>query len=122
MQSNLGPCEPLTVQTIQSFGLSANQTAIVATLQSVAANPSVDLPPHVVNASLAEPRPFAAVGAFTDYWYPDVTAPGNVELGVHLLYVMEDAKPRLFQVRYAVDGGEGHFSALWNRVMVAPHR
>jgi hypothetical protein len=122
MQSIIGQCQPLTDRAMQSFGLSASQIAIVATLQSIAANPGFDLPPQVVNASLAESRQFAAVGAFSDYWFPDVTTAGNVDLGVHLRYVTEDAKPRLLQMTYAVDGGEGHFSVLWNRALVSPRR
>ena len=122
MQSNIGPCQPLTEQAMRSFGLSASQNAIVATLQSFAKNPGFDLPPQVVNASLAAPRQFAAVGAFSDYWFSDVTDPGNVDLGIHLRYVTEDVKPRLFQMTYAVDGGEGHFSVLWNRAPVLPRR
>jgi hypothetical protein len=122
MQSSLGACQTLTDQAMRSFGLSASQAAIVATLQSFTANPNFDLPPRVVNASLASPKQFAAVGAFTDYWYPDVTDPANVELGVHLIYVKEDAKPRLFAMTYAVDGVEGHFSVLWNRALASPRK
>jgi hypothetical protein len=122
MQSVLGPCEALSDQAMRSFGLSANQAATVATLQSFAATPPVDVPPRLVNASLAAPRQFAAVGAFSDYWFPDVADPANVEVGAHLRYATEeDGKPRLLQMTYAVDGGKGHFSVLWNRVLASPH-
>ena len=121
-QSILSACEPLTDQAMRSFGLSANQATIVATLQGIAANPTVDRPPPIANASLAAPKPFAAAGAFSDYWFADVTAPANVELGVHLLHDTENAKPRLFQMTYAVDGSDGHFSVLWNRALASPRK
>jgi hypothetical protein len=123
MQSALGPCQPLTAQAMQSFSLSAGQAEIVARLQGfAAADPAFDRLPPAANASLAAPKPFSSVGAFSDYWYPDASAPANVELGIHLLYVMDDAKPRLSQMTYAVDGGAGHFSVLWNRVLAQPRK
>ena len=33
-----------------------------------------------------------------------VTDPGNVELGIHMRYVVEAAQPQLYQMTYAVDG------------------
>jgi hypothetical protein len=45
-----------------------------------------------------------------------------VELGVHLRYASENAKPALYQITHAVDGGAGHFTVLWNRVLATPPR
>jgi hypothetical protein len=45
-----------------------------------------------------------------------------VELGVHLRYASENAKPALYQMTYAVDGGAGHFTVLWNCVLATPPR
>ena len=55
-----------------------------------------------------------------DYWFPDTAHPSNVELGVHLRYMKENAKPELYQMTYTVDGSEGHFTVLWNRVLRTP--
>ena len=121
MQADIGPCQPLSEPAMQSFGLSAGQTAIVAALRGLAAGPGVDRS-RVVFASLAPAQPFAAVGAFADDWFPDGTQPGNIDLGVHLRYKTEDAKPQLFQMTYAVDGDEGHFTVLWNRALASPRR
>jgi hypothetical protein len=32
----------------------------------------------------------------------------------------ENAKPELYQMTYTVDGSEGHFTVLWNRVLRTP--
>jgi hypothetical protein len=45
-----------------------------------------------------------------------------VELGVHLRYATGNAQPALYQITYAVDGGAGHFTVLWNRVLAVPPR
>jgi hypothetical protein len=114
--STIGPCQPLSERTMQSLGLSAGQTAIVATLRSFAGTPSLDLLQQMANAkSLAPPQQFAAAGDYSDYWFPDATNPTNVELGIHLRYLSQNAKPELYQMTYAVDGDEGHFTVLWNR-------
>jgi hypothetical protein len=118
----IGPCRPLNDQTMRSFDLSASQTAIVATLPSLVANPVVELPPRAANTSLAAARPFADVGALSDYWFPDPADPGNVAVGLHPLYMKEDESPRLTQMTYAVDGVEGHFTVLWNRALMSPRR
>jgi len=122
-QSEFGRCQALSDQAMQSFGLSATQVAIVATLQRFAADPSLDRPPSQAIASLAAPKQFSAVAAFSDYWLADPADAANVEVGVHLLYTTEDdGKPRLSQLTYAVDGGAGHFSVLWNRVLASPRK
>lgn len=105
---------------MQSLGLSTSQIAIVGTLRSLAANPGLDPPSQPVNASLAEPKTFAAVGGFSDYWFADAANPGKVDRGVHLRYVTEDTRPRLFQMTYAPS--EGSFSVLWNRALASPRR
>jgi hypothetical protein len=123
MQSTIGPCQLLTAQALQSFSLSARETAIVAALQSFAPNPSFNLPQRLAKATaLAAPRLFAAAGNFSDYWFPDVTHPDNAELGIHMRYLVEGAKPQLHQMTYAVDGGETRFTVLWNRALVVPPR
>jgi hypothetical protein len=86
------------------------------------ANPVVELPPRAANTSLAAARPFADVGALSDYWFPDPADPGNVAVGLHQLYMKEDESPRLTQMSYAVDGAEGHFTVLWNRALMSPRR
>jgi hypothetical protein len=116
-QAALGSCQPLTPATMQSFGLTSNQSALVTMLRHVAANPRRGLPPRLLSKLLATARPFAAVGAFSDCWFPDVTNPTNVGLGVHVLHDRQDGKPQLFQMTYAADGANGHFSVLWNRVL-----
>ncbi len=116
-RSTIGPCQPLSDRTMQSFGLSASQTDIVATLQSFAVAPRSELPQQMANTkSFAAPRQFAAVGDYSDYWFPDATNPSNVELGIHLRYVSQNGKPDLYQMTCAVDSDEGHFTVLWNRV------
>ncbi len=123
-QSTIGPCQPLSDRAVQNLGLSAGQTAIVATLQSFAATPSLDLLQQMANAkSLAPPQQFAAAGDYSDYWFPDATNPSNVELGIHLRYLSQNAKPELYQMTYTVDGDEGHFTVLWNWVaLTTPQR
>ena len=37
-----------------------------------------------------------------------------------LRYMKENAKPELYQMTYTVDGSEGHFTVLWNRVLRTP--
>ncbi len=102
---------------MQSFGLSASQATIVATLQSFAVKPGFNpLQPMTNATSLAVPKKFVAAGDYSDYWFPDAANPSNLELGVHLRYVKENAKPELYQMTYTVDGSEGHFTVLWNRV------
>ena len=122
LQLNIGPCQPLSDRAMQGFGLSAKQTEVVAMLKALAAKPVVDLPPPFAHASLGEPKQFSSVGAFTDYWSADVTNAKNANLGVHLRYVLEDEKPHLFQMTYAVDSSEGHFTVLWNRAVVKPRQ
>lgn len=123
LQSEFGPCQALTDMAMRSFGLSASQAAIVATLQRFAADLSLDRPPSQAIASLAAPKQFAAVAAFSDYWLADPADAANVEVGVHLLYATEqDGMPRLSQMSYAVDGSAGHFSVLWNRVLALPSK
>lgn len=118
--STIGPCRPLTDQAMQSFGLAANQTGVVAILRSYAAKPAADLLQQLENTmSLAAPKQFAAAGRFSDYWFPDAADPSNVALGVHFRYVDEASKQQLFQMTYAVDGIDGHFTVIWNRVAAA---
>ena len=117
VQSELGPCQPLTPATMQRFGLTSGQSALVTMLRNLAANPRRDLPPRLLSKLLGTARPFAAVGAFSDVWFPDATNPTNAGLGVHVRYDMQNGKPQLFQMTYAVDGGDGHFSVLWNRAL-----
>jgi hypothetical protein len=106
---------------MQSFGLSASQATIVATLQSFAVKPGFNPLQPMANAqSLAVPKKFVAAGDYSDYWFPDAANPSNVELGVHLRYVKQNAKPELYQMTYTVDGSEGHFTVLWNRVLRTP--
>ena len=82
LDSTIGPCHPLTGQAMQSFGLSASQATIVATLRRLARLQSVAT---MANAkSLAVPKKFVAAGDYSDYWFPDAANPSNVELGVHL--------------------------------------
>jgi hypothetical protein len=103
------------------FGLSPSQTAIIATLQSFAVKPGFNPLQPMANAkSLAAPKKFVAAGDYSDYWFPDTAHPSNVELGVHLRYMKENAKPELYQMTYTVDGSEGHFTVLWNRVLRTP--
>jgi hypothetical protein len=116
LNSTIGPCQPLSNRTLESFGLSSSQTAIVETLQSFAAKPTDDLLQQMANTkSLAAPQQFAATGHYSDYWFPDSANPSNVELGIHLRYLSQNAKPELYQMTYTVDGDEGHFTVLWNR-------
>jgi len=124
LQSTIGPCQPLTDQTMQSLGLSSSQTAIVATLQSFAVKPSLDLLQQMAKAkSLAEPKQFAAAGDYSDYWFPDAANPGNVELGIHLRYIKKNGSEQLYQMTYTVDGSDGHFTVLWNRAaLTTPQR
>jgi hypothetical protein len=70
--------------------------------------------------SLAVPKKFVAAGDYSDYWFPDAANPSNVELGVHLRYLKQNAKPELYQMTCTVDGSEGHFTVLWNRVLRTP--
>ena len=105
----------------ESFGLSASQATIVATLQSFAVQPGFNPLQPMANAkSLAVPKKFVAAGDYSDYWFPDAANPSNVELGVHLRYMKQNAKPELYQMTYTVDGSEGHFTVLWNRVLRTP--
>ena len=67
--------------------------------------------------SLAVPKKFVAAGDYSDYWFPDAAKPSNLEPGVHLRYVRRTRKPELHQMTYTVDGSEGHFTVLWNRVL-----
>jgi hypothetical protein len=121
LDSTIGPCRPLTGRAMQSFGLSPSQTAIIATLQSFAVKPGFNPLQPMANAkSLAAPKKFVAAGDYSDYWFPDTAQPSNVELGVHLRYMKENAKPELYQMTYTVDGSEGHFTVLWNRVLRTP--
>ena len=120
-QSNIGPCQPLTDAAMQAFGLSSGQKAIVAALQNFAANPGPGLLQRIASAkSLAEPTQFVATPNFSDHWLPDAADPDNVELGVHLRYAGENAKQELIQLTYTVDGSDGHFTVLWNRVLATP--
>ena len=106
---------------MQSFGLSASQATIVATLQSFALQPGFNPLQPMANAqSLAVPKKFVAAGDYSDYWFPDAANPSNVELGVHLRYMKQNAKPELYQMTYTVDGSEGHFTVLWNCVLRTP--
>ncbi|HLG82991.1 MAG TPA: hypothetical protein VKY22_18410 [Bradyrhizobium sp.] len=98
------------------------QIGIVAELQNLAASAGFDPPPRLIDSSLGQVREFAAVGAFSDYWLPDVTDQADVSLGVHLRYRVDDTRPRLFQMTYGVDGNDGHFTVIWNRAMVASRR
>ena len=121
LDSTIGPCHPLTGQAMQSFGLSASQATIFATLQSFAVKPGFNPLQPMANAkSLAAPKKFVAAGDYSDYWFPDAANPSNVELGVHLRYMKQNAKPELYQMTYTVDGSEGHFTVLWNRVLRTP--
>jgi hypothetical protein len=70
--------------------------------------------------SLAPLREFAAAGEFSDYWFPDATDPGSVELGVHFRYDKGPAKSDSYQMTFAIDGADGHFTVLWNRIAVTP--
>jgi len=115
MQPALGPCQPLTPATMQNFGLTSSQSALVTMLRNLAANPRRDLPPRLLSKLLMTAKPFAAAGAFSDVRFP--TNPTNVGLGVHVRYDMQDGRPQLFQVTCAVDGGNGHVSVLWNRML-----
>ena len=57
---------------MQSFGLSASQATIVATLQSFAVQPGFDPFQPMANAkSLSAPKKFVAAGEYSDYWFPD---------------------------------------------------
>jgi hypothetical protein len=106
---------------MQSFGLSASQATIVATLQSFAVQPGFNPLQPMANAqSLAVPKKFVAAGDYSDYWFAEAANPSNVELGVHLRYMKQNAKPELYQMTYTVDGSEGHFTVLWNRVLRTP--
>lgn len=117
MHSTIGPCQPLTDRAMESFGLSASQIAIVTTLQSFAVKPNFDLLQQMAKAkSLSAPKQFAAAGEYSDYWFPDATDPSNVQLGIHLRYIRQNEKPDLYQMTYTVDGSEGHFTVLWNRI------
>jgi hypothetical protein len=98
-----------------------SQATIVATLQSFAVQPGFNPLQPMANAqSLAVPKKFVAAGDYSDYWFPDAANPSNVELGVHLRYMKQNAKPELYQMTYTVDGSEGHFTVLWNRVLRTP--
>jgi hypothetical protein len=120
LKATIGPCQALTGEAMERFGLSASQLAIVASLQRFAIS-GFDPPQGATIAkSLAASMPFAAVGPYSDYWFPDVADPRNAELGVHMRYRVEDARPQLSQMTYAVDGRDGHFTVLWNRILMAP--
>jgi hypothetical protein len=68
LHSTIGPCQPLTGQSMQSFGLSASQAAIVAILQSIAVKPAFNPLQPMANAkSLAVPKIFVAAGDYSDY-------------------------------------------------------
>jgi hypothetical protein len=55
---------------MQSFGLSASQATIVATLQSFAVQPGFNPLQPMANAqSLAVPKKFVAAGDYSDYWF-----------------------------------------------------
>jgi hypothetical protein len=116
IDSGTGSCEPLTDQAEQRFGLSNEQTAIVAQLKIFVAKPDETLLEQIGKSFAPSQRP-AAAGDYSDIWLADRPGPDNAPsacfvCGVHLRYLKYD----LYQLTYTV---ESKFTVIWNRAMVA---